>query len=147
MNVVVDASVVVKWLLPDPESESGVDHALKVLEDIRSGELIPLQPPHWLAEAAAVITRFHPKIAKSSIELLYAMELSVSEAIEDYTRAVAIAEKLKHHVFDTLYHAVALEHEATLVTADDHYFRKARHLGSMTQLAVLIESQSDSLDP
>jgi hypothetical protein len=40
-----------------------------------------------------------------------------------------------HHLFDTLYHAVALEHEdALLVTADDRYYRKAEHYGTIAVL-------------
>jgi predicted nucleic acid-binding protein len=38
-----------------------------------------------------------------------------------YRRAVEIAVALNHHLFDTLYHAVALEEGATLVTADEAF--------------------------
>jgi hypothetical protein len=41
---------------------------------------------------------------------------------------------LKHHLFDTLYHAVALEEQATLVTADEVYFGKAKDLGAIQLL-------------
>jgi hypothetical protein len=37
-------------------------------------------------------------------------------------------------MFDTLYHAMALENEATLVTADDAYFAKAYRLGNIKLL-------------
>ena len=40
-------------------------------------------------------------------------------------RAADLSILLKHHLFDTLYHAVALEEHATLVTADEAYFAKA----------------------
>lgn len=134
MKMVVDASVVVKWLLPDPEPEPNVDLAVDVLRGIRSGDLTVLQPPHWLAEVAAVITRLHPDIAHWSTELLYAMELPVKQGMEVYGRSVEISKTLNHHVFDTLYHAVALEHDATLITADRRYYRKAESLGSITLL-------------
>ena len=42
---------------------------------------------------------------------------------------------LDHHLFDTLYHAVALEEGATLVTADAAYFAKAKNLGGIELLA------------
>jgi len=42
---------------------------------------------------------------------------------------------LKQHVFDTLYHSVALETDgALLVTADDPYMRASRHLAGITSL-------------
>ena len=50
-------------------------------------------------------------------------------------RAADIAIALDHHLFDTLYHAVALEVGATLVTADQVYFNKAHHLGAILLLA------------
>jgi predicted nucleic acid-binding protein len=48
---------------------------------------------------------------------------------------VDIAVGLNHHLFDTLYHAVALEEGATLVTADEAYFAKAKQLGGIERLA------------
>jgi predicted nucleic acid-binding protein len=51
-----------------------------------------------------------------------------------FKRASRIAHELKHHLFDTLYHAVALEHGCTLVTADDTYFRKSHSLGGIVRL-------------
>lgn len=48
--------------------------------------------------------------------------------------AMALAVNLEHHLFDTLYHAVAIESGATLVTADERYYRKAAHHGSIVLL-------------
>ena len=50
-------------------------------------------------------------------------------------RAAELSIALDHHLFDTLYHAVALEEGATLVTADATYFGKAKNLGSIELLA------------
>jgi predicted nucleic acid-binding protein len=47
---------------------------------------------------------------------------------------VILAIDLGHHLFDTLYHAVALESEACLVTADDRYHRKAEALPGIRHL-------------
>jgi predicted nucleic acid-binding protein len=50
-------------------------------------------------------------------------------------RAAELTVVLRHHLFDTLYHAVALEEGATLVTADEAYFTRAKELGSIARLA------------
>jgi predicted nucleic acid-binding protein len=134
VNLVVDASVVVKWVFPDAESEENVEEALAILQAIRRGEASLLQPPHWLTEAAAVITRLQPDKAEQAIELLDAMELPTAHDIDILKRASRIARELSHHLFDTLYHAVALERDCTLVTADDTYARKAHHLGRLLRL-------------
>jgi predicted nucleic acid-binding protein len=94
----------------------------------------PIQPPHWLAEVAAVVTRLRPEIAEAALDLLDAMEFPVAGDLAVYRRAIQIAADLRHHLFDTLYHAVALEHDATLISADGPYLRKARHLGATLAL-------------
>ena len=135
MIAVIDASVIVKWFFQDPIREPDSDRALAVLEGIRRGAIEPMQPPHWLAEVAAVITRLHPRLAEEAIDLLDAMEFPVTGAAAVYKRAAALASNLNQHLFDTLYHAVALEVGATLVSADRRYYRKALHLGQIVYLA------------
>ncbi len=50
-------------------------------------------------------------------------------------RATRMAVDSRQQAFDTLYHAVAIEHEgAQLVTADDRYFAKAEPYGKIVQL-------------
>lgn len=135
MRVVLDASVVVKWAWPDSEDEADLPQALELLEGIRTGEVEPIQPLHWLAEVAAVVSRLRREIAEPTLDLLDAMELPVATDLAIYKRASQVAIALDHPLFDTLYHAVAFEREATLVTADDRYLRKAKGLGSIVALA------------
>ena len=135
MIAVIDASVIVKWFFRDPVREPDSDRALAVLEEIRRGAIEPTQPPHWLAEVAAVITRLHPRLAEEAIDLLDAMEFPVNDAAAVYKRATVLASNLNQHLFDTLYHAVALEVGATLISADRRYYRKALHLGQIVYLA------------
>lgn len=134
MKHVIDASVVVKWFLPDPEVEPDSAKALRLLARIRGGDIEPMQPPHWLAEVAAVIVRLRPEIAAQAIDLLDAMEFPVASEPAIYKRAAAIAADLGQHLFDTLYHAVALEHSATLISADHRYCGRAYPLGRVIRL-------------
>lgn len=135
MKVVVDASVVVKWALRDPVAEPDTDRALALLQEIRAGRVEPVQPLHWLVETIAVVSRLRPKLAPQALSLLEVMELPVLDRPEVYRTAVDLAIRLDHHLFDTLYHAVALESEALLVTADKNYFRKVRGEGTVRRLA------------
>ena len=135
MRVVVDASVIVKWILPDSMREGQTGDAIALLRAIRAGRVEAIQPPHWLAEVAAVLVRLRPEIAEPALDLLDALELPVAADVPIYRRAARLANELGHHLFDTLYHAVALEREALLVTADAHYRRKAQRLGAIVALA------------
>lgn len=137
MRVVVDASVIVKWVLPDPAREPDLDEARLLFDAIVRGDAVPFQPPHWLAEVGAVIARLQPEVARTAVELLHSMDLPVHGELEVYSRAATLAIELEHHLFDTLYHALALEHDALLVTADDTYYRKARRFGSIRRLRAI----------
>ena len=134
MRIVIDASVVVKWVFPESEGEDDGEQALSLLSEVKAGRLNPLQPPHWLAEVGAVVTRIRPEIADSVLDLLDAMELPVVNDMAVFKRASRISRDLDHHLFDTLYHAVAFEYDVMLVSADGRYFRKARRLGRITPL-------------
>lgn len=81
-----------------------------------------------------MLSRERPEIAEETIDLLDAMELPVIDDILVMKRASRLAGELKHHLFDTLYHAVGLEYDLTVITADDRYFRKAKGIGHLVQL-------------
>lgn len=135
-RLVLDASVVVKWVLQDDEREPDTTQALTLCESFREGRLTLVQPPHWLAEVAAVCVRLKPGIASQATGFLYAMEIPVQNNIEVYRYACKLAAELDHHVFDTLYHAVAITLPDTiLVTADARYYRKARRRGAIMPLS------------
>ncbi len=135
MQCVVDASVAVKWIFSDEEREPDVSKALAVLQEIQSGEVQVLQPPHWLAEVSAVVSRVAAELVREAVGVLYAMEIPVLDTLEVYNRACELAVQLDHHVFDTLYHAVALcSAETLLLTADERYYRKAEQTGCISRL-------------
>jgi predicted nucleic acid-binding protein len=133
--VVLDASVILKWLLEDPDREPDTDKAFALVESVVSGRLEILQPVHWLAEVAAVAARLAPQTAVADVEMLAAFEFPTTDNPNVIRRATSLAIETNHHLFDTLYHAVALEHEdAMLVTADDRYYGKAEGYGTIGTL-------------
>ncbi len=135
MIVVLDASVILKWLFGNPAREADTEKASDLVEAVISGRLEIRQPVHWLAEVAAVAARLVPRTAVSDVEMLAAFEFPTTDNPDVIRRATSLAIDTNHHLFDTLYHAVALEHEdALLVTADERYYKKAGHRGSITAL-------------
>jgi predicted nucleic acid-binding protein len=134
--VVADASVVVKWFSADRPEEDDVEAALQLLYAVYDGRVRLRQPPHWLAEVAAVLTRLSPETAMEDIADLHVMEVDEVRTLSAYERASQLARSLGQHMFDTLYHAVALETRgASLVTADERYFRAAAPVGSIELLS------------
>jgi predicted nucleic acid-binding protein len=138
MKCVLDASVIVKWLLRDADSEPRTAAARSLtglMEAVAGGDVQVLQPPHWLAEVAAVMARLSPATLATDIRDLHALDFDVADSLAVYQRATHLAAELNQHVFDTLYHAVALESPGcTLITADLRYLRKAGAQGRIASL-------------
>jgi predicted nucleic acid-binding protein len=127
---VIDASVVIKWLLQDPEREAETDKATRLMERVTNGEQSALQPVHWIVEVGAVLARESPDTAAVDVAMLAALELSMTDEPQVLRRGVEVAMELEQHLFDTYYHAVALEtSDCVLVTADERYLREARAKG------------------
>jgi len=134
LKVVVDASVSAKWFLRHREDEDQIEESIALLHAIEAGRMEALQPPHWLAEVAAVLVRRFPQAAETATDLLIGLGLNIADDASIYRRAVRLSRQLNHHLFDTLYHAVALETGATLVTVDRAYWRKAVGRGHLELL-------------
>ena len=135
MIIVVDASVVVKWLVQDPQREADTEKAERLLESVVKGEQPVLQPCHWISEVAAVLARTSSDTAADDAAMLCALELPLADEPAVLPRACELAIELKQHVFDTYYHAVALDtSDAVLVTADERYLRAARAKGRIIHL-------------
>lgn len=138
MIAVVDASVAVKWFVRSKPEEDDADLALEVLEQAVLGGLVLIQPPHFHAEVAAVLARLRPDDAQDDLLDLLNIEHRILDTPEVYTTALELAIRHQHHLFDTLYHAVAMHSpEATLITADQRYHGKAKAEGRITLLADL----------
>ena len=138
MTWVIDASVALKWFLSSRPDEADAPAALNLLAAHVDGRIRLLQPPHFQAEVCAALARVAPESITDNLRDLLDLSIPVRDDPLVYARAMQLGRQLDHHVFDTLYHAVALETEgAQLVTADDAYRRKAlRHgVGRVVTLA------------
>jgi predicted nucleic acid-binding protein len=77
MTVVVDASVILKWLFNDPEKESRTQEATSLMKAVVDSHLEVLQPIHWAIEVAAVLARKTPNTAENNVRLLAALDLAM----------------------------------------------------------------------
>lgn len=135
MRVTLDAGVTLKWFLRTP-TEADLPQATALLRAIDADELRLIQPPHALAEIAAVLVRERPETALddlADVARIFACGTRAGSLVV-YRRAMRLSRQLDHHLFDTLYHAVAFEEDTTLITADARYYDKASALGNITLL-------------
>jgi predicted nucleic acid-binding protein len=134
--VVVDASVALKWFFRLRDNEPDVECALTLLMDIDETRTQMLQPVHFITEVAAVLAREKPREAHDDLLDLINIERRTIDTPDIHTTALDLAFRYQHHLFDTLYHAVALNTPgATLITADRRYYEKARAEGQISLLA------------
>ena len=134
MKLVIDASVAIKWILREAPDEQDVESALELLADIETGGHEVSQPPHWTVEVLAVLARRAPSEVSGALTVLRGLGGVIDIDDQTYLRASNLSDRLKQHMFDTLYHAVALERGATLVTADDRYFNAVAQEGAIVRL-------------
>ena len=67
--------------------------------------------------------------------MLSALELPATDELQVLRRGLELGIELKQDLFDTFYHAVALENQdGVLITADQRYLRAARTKGQIMDL-------------
>ena len=135
MRVTLDASVTLKWFLRTP-AEADLPQATALLRAIEADEIRLIQPPHAVAEVAAVLVRERAATALDDLaDVARIFDCGTGAgSLGVYRRAMQLSRQLGHHLFDTLYHAVAFEEDTTLITADARYYNKASVLGNIMLL-------------
>ena len=117
MTWVVDASVAVKWVVPEILSEQS-DRLLGGGEQLIAPDLL-------LAEAANALWKKIRRRELSAAEANRALDVISASGIVLYAaqpllaRALVMAQRLEHPVYDCVYVALAERERATLVTADE----------------------------
>ncbi len=114
--IVVDASVAAKWFLPEPDAGA----ALRLLDGRRS----LVAPDLIYAEIGNIVWKLHARKllaadeAAEMIEHLLSMPLEIHDSAFLLAGALEIAIATGRTVYDSLYLALAVELDATVVTAD-----------------------------
>jgi predicted nucleic acid-binding protein len=123
--IVIDASVIVKWFVREPDSSAAL--AL-------SGETLAA-PSIWITEVANVLwdytRRGELSLQEAAIRvsrLKLATITSVAPEI-DIDQAFALASEVSHAIYDCLYLAVAVRENAVMITADARFARAVRRHG------------------
>ncbi|MEZ0320214.1 MAG: type II toxin-antitoxin system VapC family toxin, partial [Pyrobaculum sp.] len=129
MKVVVDASVVVKWALPEPYAQE----ARRLRNDHLTGRVTALAPPCLWLEVASALRKYAVRGLLPTEKAIKAAELlhQTGVEIEEVDPAQVLAAALKHGftVYDAAYIHLAEKHNTLLYTADEKLLKhpKARH--------------------
>jgi predicted nucleic acid-binding protein len=117
MKVVIDASVALKWVVP----EDGSDAA----RELRKFELIA--PNIWLAEVANALWRhvlrreLEPERAEGLLRELTVAPVLTTPLEADIQIALRLANELSHPIYDCIYLALAQRERTHVITADRRF--------------------------
>lgn len=120
MKYVLDASLALKWVLPEPLA----DKAQRLREDYRNAVHELMAPDIFLVEVAHALARAERRkiIPVGDAAKLLADIMTTAPQFHRYrpllTRALAIASQMRFGVYDCLYVALAEQERCELVTAD-----------------------------
>ena len=127
-QLVPDASVVSKWLLPEVDS----DQARRILDLYQDDKIDLCAPPLLIPEVSQVLTKRTRRgeitgaQAKTAFEYLL---LNAPVPVENYSilqSAFHLSVAHQASYYDCLYLAVALEQRCDMVTADARFYNALR---------------------
>ena len=129
--LVVDASVAVKWYLPD---EDDADKSGALLGQFRQGEIELVAPEQIRYEVASAITvatrgrapRLTLEQGRRAIEEFLALGLETVRGGRIVRLAYGLAHEHDCAFYDALYLALAQELGVPLITADGRLYRRVR---------------------
>jgi predicted nucleic acid-binding protein len=120
MSVVVDASVVLKWFVP----EAGSDAASRLLasEDrLEAPDLLFAEIANaiWKKVVRGQLTRAESQLLVRDIEKI-AVDTTPCRALANDAHAIALITS--RSVYDSMYVALALRRDTRVITADERFF-------------------------
>lgn len=133
-NVVPDASIILKWVFNDP-GEDHAEQALLLLDQWVDGRINIVVPALWCFEVGNILGLKSAGLATETMTLLLDYKFKEQAITDEICRLIfSIMDDCKVTFYDAAYHAVALTHGATFITADEAYVRKATKLGQVALL-------------
>ena len=131
--VIVDASVVLKWVLPEKED---VVRALEIKSDFTNRRIQLQVPVHFLSELMNTLERKFPSFALSFLSLLLLSPIIQCHlSLELATIAGKLMKKYsKISFYDGFYHAIAIQKSGVFVTADEKYYKATKKEGHVLLL-------------
>jgi predicted nucleic acid-binding protein len=131
---VVDASVILKWVLGD-EREPDHEIAMNLLNGWVEGEAELSAPALWQYEVANFLGRQLPKEAAAKMDLLLNLNITNVDLTDGiFRRCFKWMKENRVTFYDVSYLAVAFEIQATLITADE---RVVKQMGNVNRICLL----------
>jgi len=125
MGYILDASVIVKWFIPEEESNK----ALKLKELLLRGETTLYSPRYAIVEIANALT-LHPVVKLSQNDIVDAILASekmltlTDLSQEEWKTAIKLAKEIPTPVYDSAYLSLSLNMNFIFITADSKLYAR-----------------------
>jgi predicted nucleic acid-binding protein len=119
---VVDASIALKWVIPEVLSDRA-DRVRDGENDILAPDLLLVEVANalWKKTTAGEVT---PRDADEAFDLVTRSGIHLHSTVPLLPRAMQMARRLVHPVYDCVYLALAEREHAAVVTADQRLLRR-----------------------
>ncbi|MDY6988982.1 MAG: type II toxin-antitoxin system VapC family toxin [Thermodesulfobacteriota bacterium] len=129
-KLILDASVVLKWYLPDEESGP---QAMDILEQYVAGDLALLAPdilPYEVFDALVVaerMCRIGDAVTQKAFHAFLELEIQLLDPFRDYDHVLSLARSFQRSVYDASYLSLAEKNRLHYVTADKRLYNAVRN--------------------
>ncbi len=126
MNFVIDASVLIKFYIPEILS----DRAQRLLDSVRQGEVTLLAPDLVYSEAGNILWKKHhlKELTRSEVEKISDAIVLLPSRVEPTKGLLPVAVQIgmvyRITVYDAMYVALSRIHETRMMTADRKLFER-----------------------
>jgi predicted nucleic acid-binding protein len=136
---VLDTSVAVKWFADEGGPEQA--KAVQLFEAFEQGQCKLRAPQLLFFEIANALIHSYKLSSSTVVDSLDSLQrLNIEVELLDWStlrKAVEIASACGAAIYDSYFLALALETDSVLITADEVFLRKARHLRKIVSLRLL----------
>lgn len=127
-EIIVDSSVVAKWILPEPDSSKAFEFRAQALAAGNRLIVLDLVFPEvanaiWKSRRRGLISNAQ---ADSFVDLLLALRVSILPAFDLLKRGFEIGKKYDRAIYDALFVALTESRNARGVTADAPLFNAVK---------------------
>jgi predicted nucleic acid-binding protein len=133
--IVLDASVVLKWIFDD---EAGADRVARLKDALVAGQEIAAVPDLLFYEIGNVLatkTRLSEAAITEAFTLLWDFSLERFDlGLEEFQGGLALSKKYKITLYDAAYVELSRRLKCTFVTADKKLYKKVKSIKSIELL-------------
>ncbi len=123
---IIDSSVIIKLI----EKEEDQEKAFELMEAFFQEKIELGIPTLAYYEVTNYLSRMHPfKAIRLFSQILMLKMTEFFVTLENIAETIDITQKFpKTAFYDATYHALAIQHNGTFITADENYYKQAKSL-------------------